>query len=273
MGKNPREIQFREMARLALMRSQAKPATKRGYRRWLDLVEPTLGALQCGEVQAGDVRAALVDARDSAGLAPKSVANVLGAVRIVLSEAGCREVAASIRIPQQPRQLRALGRGEACALRERLEGYDGTDERAVQALLGTGVRLGELLDLTPDDLEPSAERLHVRGTKSGNAARVVDLPDGLGRRLCPAEPHATRLFETTPGRLRRTLHRHCQALGLPRIRIHDLRHTRLTGLLLGGAPVLYVAEQAGHASPAYTMRVYGHVMAASQAERRRWCNV
>ena len=53
-----------------------------------------------------------------------------------------------------------------------------------------------------------------------------------------------------------------KALGedqLPRIRLHDLRHTHATLLLAAGEPVKVVSERLGHASATITLTVYQHV--------------
>jgi integrase len=53
-----------------------------------------------------------------------------------------------------------------------------------------------------------------------------------------------------------------RALGedeLPRIRLHDLRHTHATLLLAAGEPVKVVSERLGHANATITLTVYQHV--------------
>jgi integrase len=53
-----------------------------------------------------------------------------------------------------------------------------------------------------------------------------------------------------------------KALGedqLPRIRLHDLRHTHATLLLAAGEPVKVVSERLGHANAMITLTVYQHV--------------
>ncbi|MEU8393749.1 tyrosine-type recombinase/integrase [Nonomuraea sp. NPDC048892] len=57
---------------------------------------------------------------------------------------------------------------------------------------------------------------------------------------------------------------------LPRIRVHDLRHTHATILIAGGKPVKVVSERLGHADPAITLRVYAHVMPGNQREAADW---
>ena len=53
-----------------------------------------------------------------------------------------------------------------------------------------------------------------------------------------------------------------KALGedqLPKIRLHDLRHTHATLLLAAGEPVKVVSERLGHANATITLTVYQHV--------------
>ena len=52
---------------------------------------------------------------------------------------------------------------------------------------------------------------------------------------------------------------------LPRIRLHDLRHTHASHLLAAGVNVKIVSERLGHASVAFTLDTYGHVMPGQQA--------
>jgi len=50
----------------------------------------------------------------------------------------------------------------------------------------------------------------------------------------------------------------------PLIRLHDLRHTCATLLLMAGEPVKVVSERLGHASPTITLGVYAHVTPGMQ---------
>lgn len=52
---------------------------------------------------------------------------------------------------------------------------------------------------------------------------------------------------------------------LPRIRLHDLRHTHATLGLAAGVPVRVMSERLGHASPEFTMKQYMHVLPGMQA--------
>jgi len=54
--------------------------------------------------------------------------------------------------------------------------------------------------------------------------------------------------------------------GLPMIRLYDLRHTAATLALSAGVPTKVVAEQLGHASAAFTLDVYSHLLPHMQQE-------
>jgi integrase len=53
---------------------------------------------------------------------------------------------------------------------------------------------------------------------------------------------------------------------LPRIRFHDLRHSHATDLLAHGEHPKVVSERLGHYDPAFTLRVYSHVLPGMQAQ-------
>jgi integrase len=54
------------------------------------------------------------------------------------------------------------------------------------------------------------------------------------------------------------------AAGIRKIRLHDLRHTFGSQLILKGASLLYVKEQMGHSSIQVTADIYGHLIPAAE---------
>jgi integrase len=75
--------------------------------------------------------------------------------------------------------------------------------------------------------------------------------------------HVSRQFARDIARARAELG--AQAL-VPAIRLHDLRHTHATLLLLAREPVHVVSQRLGHANAVVTMTVYAHVLPGSQRE-------
>ena len=80
------------------------------------------------------------------------------------------------------------------------------------------------------------------------------------------------MFKTRCGRpinsdhLAREFKRLLREAGLPPMRLYDLRHTAATLALTAGVSAKVVSEQLGHASSAFTLDVYAHVLPHMQSE-------
>ena len=113
----------------------------------------------------------------------------------------------------------------------------------------------------PIDLDPTTiELLRAWRTWQSTGAAAVGLNDcgwvfgdTAGR---PVHPHAiSQAFE-----------RIARRANLPVIRLHDVRHTHATLLIKAGVPVKVVSERLGHATAAFTIETYQHVMPGMQAD-------
>jgi integrase len=67
-----------------------------------------------------------------------------------------------------------------------------------------------------------------------------------------------------PNNVTRSYNRLVILSGVPRIRVHDLRHTAATMLLRAGVPPKIVSERLGHATVAITLDTYSHVLPEMQ---------
>jgi integrase len=63
-----------------------------------------------------------------------------------------------------------------------------------------------------------------------------------------------------PERFSRWFERLAREAGLPKIRLHDVRHSYVTAALAAGVPAKVVSERLGHANIAITMDTYSHVL-------------
>jgi integrase len=156
----------------------------------------------------------------------------------------------------------------------------------------TGMRRGELLGLQWDDVDLDAHKLsvnralisvgyelHVSRGKTRTARRSIDLDRhtvALLEERRDAESHGDGyLFchhegsPIHPQVVSDAFKKLVARSGLPRIRFHDLRHTHATLLLKAGVPIKVVSERLGHATPAFTMATYQHVLPGMQAEAAR----
>jgi integrase len=69
-----------------------------------------------------------------------------------------------------------------------------------------------------------------------------------------------------PRLLTRTFARHVTASGVPKIRLHDVRHSYATAALRAGISAKVVSERLGHASIAITLDTYSHVLPQADEE-------
>lgn len=183
-------------------------------------------------------------------------------------------------------------------LREFLETTRGTRLHGAWVLAAmTGMRRGEVLGLQWSDVDLDQARLSVRRTivsiayemhvstpKTGKP-RVIDLDAGTVAIL--REERTRRESDRDswgdgyedqglvfaredgspihPDRLTKVFDKEVERSGLPRIRLHDLRHSHASIALQAGVPVKVISERLGHESPAFTLKQYAHVMPGMQA--------
>ena len=72
-----------------------------------------------------------------------------------------------------------------------------------------------------------------------------------------------------PGVLSHAFSRLAKTAGLGHVRFHDLRHTFASLMLLRGAKPKVISEALGHASVAFTMDVYSHIIGGMQEDAMR----
>lgn len=181
-----------------------------------------------------------------------------------------------IRLPK--RLPRALDRCHVNLLRKaiapaiRSDSFDAMCRKtAIQVLLDTGIRVGELANIQIEDLSLPDRCIMVHG--KGNRQRLVyllaaPLYRSLDRYLTRRQQigvHSGKLFVTetgldlTPQRVRESLHDMAETAGIERhLTPHMLRHTCATQWLEAGLDIRYVQKLLGHQSIS-TTEIYTHV--------------
>lgn len=155
---------------------------------------------------------------------------------------------------------------------------------AFQTLFWTGMRSGELLALTMEDLDLEIGTIHISKTysrshgidtitdpKTPKSNRVVTIPTFLIQvlrnytKMYSFQPH-DRIFPYTKHYLHHEMNRGCFLSGLNHIRLHDLRHSHASLLIeLGCSPVL-ISERLGHEKVETTLNIYSHLYPNKQVE-------
>ncbi len=149
---------------------------------------------------------------------------------------------------------------------------------AFYTLFWTGVRIGELLALTPADIDFTAKTLTINKSyqriegrdvitppKTPKSTRIISIPDFLCTKLkeyCESLygiDEIERIFPITKYFLHHEMKRGCDKSGVKRIRLHDLRHSHCALLYELGITPLEIAERLGHERVETTLEIYAHL--------------
>jgi integrase len=184
------------------------------------------------------------------------------------------------KLPEPKGRIRFLSVDEA---RRLLEAASPHLRPILITALETGMRRGEILRLTWNDVDSRNRTLYVAEAKNGAprhvpmSARLKATLDALPRRL-----HSSYVFtgsiRKTPaaGKRKRPLNQPvgkvgkpfqdvdtsfenaCRAAGIEGFRFHDLRHTAASHMAMAGVPLKTIGEILGHKTAAMTER-YSHL--------------
>lgn len=262
--------------------------TLRGY------VIPRVGSMRLVDLSATRLRALYAELlasgsrRGTGGLSPRTVGYTHRIVSHALKDAmraGLlgRNPAAIVHPPRAPHSSTSTWTADEVG--RFLEFTKNDRLRALWTVLATtGMRRGEALGLkwTDVDLEHATVAIRRALVVAGYEAYESQPKTAAGTRLVHLHPRtrdalaslsASPLVSLHPGyvftdEMGRPLHpdrvtklfkEHVKAVGLPAIRLHDLRHTVATLALQAGVHTKVVQELLGHANVAITLDTYSHV--------------
>lgn len=156
---------------------------------------------------------------------------------------------------------------------------------AFQMLYYTGMRIGELMALTKEDIDLEAGVISVNKSynrlngediisppKTPKSNRVITIPPFLcdELRAYMAQIYdlqdSDRLFPFTKYFLEHEMVRGCKLSGVKKIRLHDLRHSHASLLIELGFSPLLIAERLGHEKVETTLNTYSHLWPHKQSE-------
>jgi len=239
------------------------------------------------------------------GLAPKTVRYLHGIIRKALADAARwnllqRNVADQADPPTIRSTAPEMKTWTADELAQFLDFVSDDQLYAAWVVAATaGLRRGEVLGLRWIDIDLNASRLSVQQTlvsvayetrfsvpKTARSRRSVSLD---ATTVAALRAHRKRQLEERmswgqayrdsglvvtredgtlvhPDRFTQMFDKHVKDAGLPRIRLHDLRHTHATLALGAGVHPKVVSERLGHATVAFTLDVYSHAVPALQEE-------
>jgi integrase len=283
----------------------ASPKTRERVRGYLDKqILPFLGKLRLQALDKDRIRAwheALAERGHYRGgpLAPQTVRNCHRALRRALRDAVPQLLprnpladCPTPKVPYKPHQV--LARADARTVLDRLAGHEYLQGVAALAL-GGGLRIGEIIALTPGDVDFTANTVSIskaitttradgpffKSPKTAAGYRTVQIdPVFLSylrshcervewqRRATGMPPlgPADQVF-TRPGgalldssKVSRDFANVRRARGLPVMNLHGLRHFHASVLLAANYDLPRLARRLGHGSPDITLRIYAHAL-------------
>lgn len=158
---------------------------------------------------------------------------------------------------------------------------------AFMVLYFTGIRIGEMLALTLEDIDFKKLTMNISksyqriGTpkrdvitppKTPKSKRVINLPEFLANDLQDylnslyQTQDGDRIFPFTKHLMESEMKRGIKGSGVKRIRLHDLRHSHASNLIEMGFSPLEIAERLGHERIETTMNTYAHLYPNKQRQ-------
>lgn len=263
-------------------RTRLKPKTVASYRSLLNnRVLPRWGEVRLDRITYEDVAAWVSDM--AAQVSPSTTRQAYHLLTSMLDEAvkGRRlpsNPAAGVELPRLPKvHKRYLSHEQVTRLAEEC----ARDGVVVLMLAYTGLRWGELAAIRVGRVSPGVRRVHIAeamsevngrvlfGPPKTHADRWIAVPGFLRAEIAAlmAGKSPEDLLFTSPrgevlrvhGFRRRWFDRAAEAIGVPGLVPHELRHTAASLAIAAGANVKAVQSMLGHASAAMTLDRYSHL--------------
>lgn len=283
-----------------------QPSTRRGYWTKLEHhVRPYFGGRRLVDVDYMDVEA-FISTLHTKGLSAKTIRECVTIVSLVMRGAVRANVIRTNPATGHSLEVRRapIGVGDVLDMSQMHRLVDATPERwrsALWLLVLCGLRPSELCGLRVGNVDFVRRQIHVSSTlqpvekydetpwglvegppKTAAGDRHIPIPEWLcddlaallaARGPVPAAPDGY-LFVTRYGNpinrdkfRERVVRPALRKAGLQEtIRTYDLRHSHASLLIDLGANPLAVAHRMGHADPAMTLRVYGHLFEGVQEQ-------
>lgn len=126
-------------------------------------------------------------------------------------------------------------------------------------LLMTGMRIGELMSLTPKNFDFVREEFWVQTEKTQHIRYIPIFP--TMKSLLSDRMSSDKVFGVSKDTVNNFLHQASRLSHLSsRLHAHTLRHAFATDLLRNGAPIERVADLLGHEDLNITRKTYGHLV-------------
>ena len=134
-------------------------------------------------------------------------------------------------------------------------------------LVYTGMRVGEACRLMWSDINLERDLITVRRTKNFQS-RVIPIHPKLKQELLKRQPAVGKVVPFSKDHVKHKIKEYLIKAGFPEIRVHDLRHTFASLMVMNGVDLKTVQELLGH-STYKTTEIYAHLAPAHLQEAIR----
>lgn len=283
---------------LAIQQGHVRSSTYAAYKLNVNRLMPHIRQTKLAELKTLEVQK-WYNALANQGLHPQTLRQIHRTLHKALEDAIklniiTRNASDGTSLPRIP--TKEMNWYTPAQLSEIFQATNGQQFHALWVILATtGLRLGEALGLKWADIDLEKRTLTVHRAlqrdRAGGGLLLVEPKSARSRRTLQLSSHALRALRNhqhqqtyaaqgapeawhdhnlvfctgfgTPldqGRIQRHWHKAIEQAGVPRYRIHDLRHSVATNLLMEGMHPRQVADILGHSSPSLVLEVYGHVV-------------
>ena len=264
---------------LRLYKRKLAEKTRESYTRLDTLISPVIGEKELEAITPDDIQAAIISAEETAGSRQAQLV-------YTLLHAAFRRAVRSGHIRQSP--VEAVDKPEHEGKQGRaIEGADWQllapiirESVAFSLACFAGLRRGEVLGLRRGDIDLEAGLIRVERQRVRVGGQIVTAPpkSAAGTRDVPISPELEPILREAvrfllpnalivpiaPETLAHKWRDAQRKAGIAEpYRLHDLRHTYATRLVLAGVNIRVLQYAIGHASYQLTMQTYTHIGASA----------
>lgn len=239
------------------------PSTIAGYDRIANALSDTFKSLLVNNISALDVQKEINEY--AVGKSPKTARNAHCFISAVLKMYR-PDLNLNTTLPQRIKTETYVPTNEE--VKKVIEYAKGTEYEVALLLASLGLRRSEICALTIDDLDGNT--LHInkalvennhhefvqKTTKTTDSTREIYLPDEIADLI----RQRGYIYKGYPGNILKFLHRAQDALGIPRFKLHALRHYYASTAHAIGIPDSYIMQAGGWQSDYVLKNVYRHAL-------------
>ena len=291
------KITLRQYGKEVIDRAQVKPATRKNYSYWLDMLPPWILDMKIQKIERRHIIAAQSELLETAAVA--STNSVVGLVKQIFKEGALDQLVArnpclgvkavkAVDTPARETIHRALTIDEQKRLFNELRRSDCWYLELFELQILTGMRIGEVCALHWSDVSGSSIHVHATmsagkysaTTKTDSSHRKIPITPAIRKVLLSQRAKAIAMYGiacvakdrpvfclmsraegyVNSGMLNTILHKACKAIGIDDIGTHAFRDTFATRAIEQGMQPNTLKELLGHSSITMTMDLYAHVM-------------